>query len=194
MAYTVSRLKIYEFMNSLNAKYIFIVTVILLGRGTSCFARPVPIWSYETLVANSDFVAIVEPLENRPVSDAFPGDTYGHSQDDFAPTNTRFKVHAVFKGGTIKEVTVLHFSYSTKVNAIANGAMFIQFYLGPLEYEKRAMKDGKPVGGMMTYQEQPIWIAFLKHRKDGRFEPVTGHYDSALSFREFHTASFYGTP
>ena len=170
---------------------VFLFSIICIA---TCIARIVPSWPYEKLVSESDVVAIVEPVENKPAPDAFPGYSYGHPTNHFTATDTRFKVHAVLKGDAMKELTVLHFSYSTNVSIILNGASFIQFFIGPLQYEKRAVKDGKPVGGVTSFQQPPEWIVFLKRRSDGRFEPVTGHYDSAYSFRELHTASFYGKP
>ncbi len=161
---------------------------------TTCFARWVPSWPYEKLVAESDVVAVVEAVENKPAQDTFPGYSYGHPTHHFTATDTRFTVRAVLKGEAMKELTVLHFSYSTNVRVTVNGARFIQFFTAPLHCERRALKDGKPVGGITIYQQEPVWIAFLKRRRDGRFEPVTGHYDSALSFGELHLASFYEKP
>ncbi len=136
----------------------------------TCFARTVSLWPYEKLVAEADVVAIVEPVESKPAQDAFPGYSYGHPTNHFTATDTRFKVHAVLKGDAMKELTVLHFSYSTNVSIIINGASFIQF------------------------KQKQECIAFLKRRSDGRFEPVTGHYDAAYSFRELHRASYYAKP
>jgi hypothetical protein len=75
-----------------------------------------------------------------------------------------------------------------------DGACFVRFLIGPLQYEQRALRDGKPVGGVTTFRQQPVWLAFLKRRADGRFEPLTGHYDSTFSFRELHESSFYAMP
>lgn len=193
---TVRRLRTFDFMNQPFLRPLFSILLFACFCSTPSFGRLVPVWPYEKLVAESDVVAIVEPLENKPAKDTFPGYTYGHTTNDFAATDTRFRVHAVFKmkGDAPKELTVLHFSYSTNVTLIANGASFIRFLTGPLQYEKRALKDGKPVGGITMFHQQPMWLAFLKRREDGRFEPVTGHYDSAYSFRELHEASFYAHP
>ena len=178
-------------MNLPIPRLLFSVLLLSLICVIPCLARIVPLWPYEKLVAESDIVVIVEPVENKSAQDTFPGYSYGHPTNRFSATDTRFKVHTVLKGDAGKELTVLHFSYSTNVTMIGNGAGFIQVLTGPLQYEKRAVKDGKPVGGITTFQQQPVWIAFLKRRRDGRFEPVTGHYDSAYSFRELHQASFY---
>jgi hypothetical protein len=161
-----------------------------------CIARGLRTWSYTQLVDASDLVAIIEPIENQPAQDDFVGEAYGHPKSDFSATDTRFRVHSVFKsrGNSPEEITVLHFSYSTHVQGVADGAIFIKFLIGPLQYEKRDLKDEKPVGGVTVFHEPPVWLAFLKHRADGRYEPVTGHFDSGLSFREIHRASFYTFP
>jgi len=174
---------------------LLVVVPLLLGLCSSAvLGRAMAILSYEDLIATSDMVAIIEPLENTLAQDLFFAG-YGHSPDDFVATDTRFKIHAVLKGdrGTANELTVLHFDYSKNVSGVANGALFIRFSVGPLQYEKRAVKDGKVVGGITAYQQEPVWLAFLKRRNDGRFQPVTNQYDSARSFRELHQSSFFFT-
>jgi hypothetical protein len=171
-----------------------ILLLLLTGAGPSD-ARILKLWRFDELVAESDVVAIIESIENVPAKDIFPFAGDAHPATDFAATNTRFKVAAILKanGEPLTELTVLHFNYSRRF-PIVNGAHFVRFGIGPLQYEKRNVIDGKPAGGIVALQQQPVWLAFLKQREDGRFEPLTGHYDSALSFRELHTPSFYGLP
>ena len=118
------------------------------------YGRPPAALPYDELVAESDIVAIIEPLENQPTKDTFLGYSYGHSTNDFVATNTRFKVQVVLKarGESPKELTVLHFGYSTNV-LILDGACFVRFFIGPFRYEERAFKDGKPVGGVTMVQQ-----------------------------------------
>jgi hypothetical protein len=159
----------------------------------SAFARIVSSdWDYEKLTAQADLVAIIEPLENQTTNDIFPSYTYGHSTNDFQAVNTRFKVNAILKmtGGSLnpnpQELTVLHFCYSTNKVLIIDGAEFANFPIGPLHYdEKISDKDGKFITGFIIIQK-PVWLAFLKLRKDGRYEPVTDQYDSLFSFRFLH--------
>jgi hypothetical protein len=181
-------------MTATRLRLIRLVVLLLVTVSFSSTARIIDAWPYDKLVAESDVVAIVEPIENRPASDAFPDYSYGHSAGDFVATNTQFRVATVFKGDlAAAEATVLHFGYSANVPTV-NGAHFVRFAIGPLQYEKRALREGKPTGGVTAFLQQPMWLAFLKQRKDGRFEPVTGHYDAAMSFRELHKSSFYAAP
>ena len=180
-------------MNTIPA---LISTFALLLLTMPAYARVKAIVSYDQLVAKSDLVAIIEPIVNESAKDPYAGFLYGFAQKDFIATNTKFRVHAYLKGGdaTEKEITVLHFSYSKDVGGRANGACFITFVTGPVQYEKRVLKDDKPVGGITVYREKPIWLAFLKKRSDGRFDPISDPYDSADSFREIHGSSFYVAP
>jgi hypothetical protein len=51
-----------------------------------------------------------------------------------------------------------------------------------------------PEGGIPMYREQPVWLAFLKKRNYGRYEPISDPYDSADSFREIHNSSLFSEP
>jgi hypothetical protein len=157
--------------------FSIIIASVLLGLlATSSFGRLIEIWPYDKLVAESDLVAIVEPIENRSVSDSFP-DAEKQKWAEFAATNTRFKVHATLKGEVkgLNDLTVLHFNYANEAT-IVNGPMFIRFSV-----EQRTVSGAF---GPPHKVEGKIYLAFLKHRKDARFEPVRGQYDSVLSFRE----------
>jgi hypothetical protein len=166
----------------------FLPTLLVsIFAGAVAFARIVN-WPYNELLAQADMVVILEAIENAPAKDPFPGD---HARPDLEATDTRFKVYSVIKttGDTPKELSVLHFTYAKRPDLIANGASFIRFPIGLVTYEKRELKDGKPTGEVERVQYQPRWLAFLKGRKDGRFEPLTGQYDAAYSFKELREAS-----
>ncbi len=166
--------------------------LIVLGSTNSADARRLRSWSYEELLQASDLVAIVEPVSSEDTKDIYPGSLYGHALTEFLGHNTKFKVHAVLKGSgsADRSLIVLHFSYSKKV-IFENGARFARFIAGPLQFKKQVLKDEKEVGEITVYAEKPVWLAFLKKKDDGRYEPVTDPYDSTDSFRELHQASFF---
>ncbi len=79
----------------------------------------------------------------------------------------------------VKELTLLHFRYAPTVPEL-NGGMFMYFDFPPTELNLH-VKGGPryPIGR----DTDPTYMAFLKRGQDGRFIPVTGHYDSEPSFR-----------
>jgi hypothetical protein len=133
-------------------------------------------WSFEQLSAKSDLIAIIEAIRDDPATDSFKADS-----DKFVGVNTRFRVHAVLKGQFKgKELTVLHFFDETPV---INGPMSADFRF-TWTYKEQFFLNGKAAASAESgpNPRTPIWLAFLKARPDGRFEPVTGQYDSELSF------------
>jgi hypothetical protein len=164
--------------------------VVLALTIPSALARILPSWNYEKLLAAADVVVIIEALEVKPVKDEFPKDAYG-AWRGYEASDARFRVRGILKnnGEAMKELTVLHFNYP-KNTPIANGAQFIRFPVGAIAYEKRPMKDGKVIEGSVEHvQYTPQWLAFLKRRPDGRYEPVSGHYDACMSFEELRGVS-----
>ena len=132
--------------------------------------------TFRELVAKSDLIAIIEAIGDESATDSFKPDDLSR----FVAINTRFRVHAVLKGKLEdKQITVLHFRDQ---EVVANGPMCADFSYSVTNTEEHFI-DGKNVGSRSNSDPvKPIWLAFLKTRTDGRFEPVTGHYDSALSF------------
>jgi hypothetical protein len=149
-------------------------------------------WTYEELVAESDFVGLVEPTANEAASDTFSIETDGGRRISFEPVNTRFRVNAILKssGDSPKEVTVLHFLDTVDSIQVANGPILVDFPIGPLQYEKRILKNNEEVLKMTVLVGEPLCLAFLKRRSDGRYEPITGQADANGSFREVHPLAY----
>ncbi len=156
-------------------------------------ARAVRSWTYDELLSASDVVAIIRPVSNVGSDDKYPGKLYYFSQDDFAATNTSCELLGLLKGthASKEPLIIRHFNYSDNVDVIMNGARFISFAIGPLQFTKQILKNEEVIGGVTVYQELPVWIGFLRKLDDGRYEGVTDAYDSADSFRELHQASFF---
>jgi hypothetical protein len=168
----------------------FLATLLFcIFASTISFGRVTFSLSWSELFAQADVVVVIEALENVPAKDELPGD-HG-PQTNFDAINTRCKVLTAIKSATEapKELTVLHFTYSKRVHGYTNGAEFIRFPIGRVEYERRELKDNKPTGAVENVQYQPSWLAFLKRRSDGRYAPVTGHYDATNSFKELRGVS-----
>lgn len=156
-----------------------LVTLALVVMSTPAPARIAKHWSFAELVADSDLIAIVRAIEDTPASDLFKPDNVSR----FVGINTRFHVYVVLKGKLDrKEVTVLHFSDEA---VVANGPALADFQY-TRTFEQKLFRNGEEFGWQRSPKkpQKPTWIAFLKARGDGRFEPVTGQYDSAESFCE----------
>lgn len=165
----------------------------VFGMVLSLQARRVKLLSYEELIKMADAVVIIEPETVEKTADVYPEALSHHKPSDFQGWNTSFKVHAALKGNleSDSKLVVLHFSYSDQIGGLPNGAQFISFVLGPLEFKKQRLKAGKEVGGVTVYRGTLMWLAFLRKREDGRYEAVTNPYDAQDSFRELHGPSFY---
>lgn len=165
------------------------------------YARLTRAWTPEELRDESDFIGIIEPIANELVDEKL---TLGlmRGQLVLPGVNTRFRVeltfkvtrksflHAIFfwRYTPPTEVTVLHFQQTDAALDVANGPLLVNFPLGPVRYEKRTSKDKQEISNVHMSGATPQYLAFLKRRADGRYEPTTGQEDAMDSFRELHIA------
>ncbi len=168
--------------------------IIALANPLAGLARPVEAPNLESLLAEADLVAVVRPLVSTNASDQLTsaGPKYGpRDPANYQALNTRCQVVLAMKKSArmrdwhTNELTILHFRYAPSLLEF-NGGRFIFFHRSEtrLSVVKRTQRDGGYNQlGMIGDTEPPAYLAFLIWRKDGRFEPVTGHYDSEPSFR-----------
>lgn len=154
-------------------------------------ARITRAWTWDDLYAKSDFVGIVVPVANEAVDEKLTL-KLDHGQLTLPAVNTRFRVEMALKRAgqaePLKELTVLHFSETVESLEVANGPALVNFPVGPVEYEKKTLKDKKVIAEIHMGKTDPVYLAFLKRRADGRFEPTSGQEDADESFRELHIA------
>ncbi len=169
----------------------FLAGVFLWAFPPPAEARYKPFLSYERLAARADLVAVVEPVRNQFTKDSPAPLRDPRPAADFQAINTRFAVHWVIKGARPRprEITVLHFSYAKRPGppgepslVIVNGADFVEFAV-------TASRNAESTG-----ERTPAWLAFLRRRADGRFEAVTGQYDSADSFHRLDSQIYVVQP
>jgi len=170
------------------------VSLLLLGLMYSvhCLARPVEIPTLDDLYAKADLVAVIMPLSTTTAPDKLTsaGPKYGaRDPRDYQALNTRCKVVLVMKkseelqGWRTNELTLLHFRYAPSIPEF-NGGMFMYFDLPETELNMIVKGDAShPI----AQDRQPTYLAFLRRAPDGRFHPITGHYDSETSFRVLAT-------
>lgn len=153
------------------------------------WARPANLMSYQEMCREADLVAIIRPLATTNATDDMlflVGKRIGTgNSDDYRAMNTRCQVLNVLRTSyglnhwASNELVILHFRYAPNIPEF-NGGCFMYFDYPPTEIW--SMVKGKwqyPI----AVESMPKYLAFLKRHKDGRFIPVTGHYDSELSFR-----------
>lgn len=157
-----------------------IILGMTLCLSATSLARPVAIPTFEELWRDAQVVAIIRPLWSTKAPDQLTsaGPRYGpRDPKDFQALNTRFyvsvvlKEHDDLKASTAKEITLLHFR---PVTPEVNGGLFMFF-----EVPQHPPAQPDPACGPETGQH---YLAFLMRQKDGRYVPVTGNYDSELSF------------
>ena len=147
---------------------------------TSAFARPVAHWPYEKLMQESDLVVIstvVSVVEfdgtiRLPVDWSF-----------LVAQVTTFDVHGVLKGEIDSETLEL---IHCRIGDLGGGTLWNWPTLAHFELEERtsATETAGNVNAVPTQEIELSYLMFLKRRDDGRYEPVSGQVDSALSFRK----------
>jgi hypothetical protein len=139
-------------------------------------ARALDNWPYDRLFKQADLVVIAEATGSV---DANEVSKLGSRSVNFVGVNTTFTVHATLKGKLDKKgLTFFHYRLPNG-EEIINGPLFVTFRLKGLAISGRDFKMGV---------NKPHYLLFLKKRKDGRFEAVSGQVDPSLSVREMHRA------
>jgi len=154
--------------------YFWLGALFVLGlAGRPAAGRLIENWPYERLFKEADLVVIAEATAVADADDPAP---FERVRDLLQAQVTTFAVEHALKGKPAgAEIRVLHFRLNGK-KEIDNGPMLVAFRTKPAEV---ALRDGPTVAvGKGTY------LLFLKVRKDGRYEPVSGQYDPVLSVRE----------
>ena len=181
-----------------------VTALVFLACVLTAAGRLLPSWPYEKLFAEADIVVVAEPLFTVDTKDVF--EHKGNKPDVFTGMNTEFEVRWVLKGEQKKgKFTVLHFRYGDpppgQVPAVRNGALFVRFRLEGRSFAGRTLVDEgidsaspPPINSVTKREGKPDYLLFLKLRTDGRYEPVSGQYDSELSCREVSSADSYFGP
>jgi hypothetical protein len=158
-----------------------------------CQARLIPFISFEELLASSDVVAIVSPVQTQKNDEKLK--IQGRDPNIFQGLTTECRVLGVLKGDIKAEesLSIVHFEYTNMSLTEPNGAGFISFPTDKMEYGLQ-IKDGEKVirnteGGM-----HPRFLVFLKKADDGSFIPTTGHYDANRSVFLLFDTFVFGYP
>jgi hypothetical protein len=136
--------------------------------------RQVPDWSYKKLFERSDLVVVAKAVSTseagKKIKEKAP-------HRDLQAVLTTFKVVHVIKGKfSEKKLVVVHYRVHPKKELlVANGPHLVEFHAKCLEISYPGGKTSLP---------PPDYMLFLKKRKDGRYECVTGQVDPIYSVKQ----------
>ena len=151
--------------------------VLLVALATTAAARQVEVWSYERLFKEAEVVVIASA--QRTV------DTGGKPADakqgkGLLAQETTFVVHSTLKGAVAEgPLTLRHFKKDNRL-LWQNGPLLVTFRTKEMKLE------GTGARKFSVVLPPPQYLLFLKAAGDGRYVPVSGQYDSALSVKELN--------
>ena len=158
--------------------HLTIFAGLLLATSTS-HAHSMRDWTYDDLLKESDLVVIADVVDTKvvPTTDDLSANglaSFGHS---FQQIETVFLVRTAIKGKhEQKRLAFVQFDIGPSGDTIPNGPTLFRFP----KSDRIARTIGK--GNERVYGED--YLLFLKVRKDGKYDPVTGQVDPVFSVRE----------
>jgi hypothetical protein len=149
-----------------------LVAAVLALQAPAASARALPYWPYDKLFKEADLVVIAKATAVEATDDQPANDDLKRLKTMLRAQTTSFGVLHVLKGKADgNSLRVVHFAFKPGEPGPDNGP------------------------GLMSFEtkQPPDHLLFLRARKDGRYEPVTGEYDPDLSVRElrFLTPDFF---
>lgn len=151
-----------------------LAVLVVIGFVLPAHARLLPDWSYDRLLKEADVVVIAEATAVEDTGEATQVNPW---KVDFVGVSTKFAVKTVLKGKVDGDtLKVLHYRLKPDV-LVENGPLLVAFRLKGVDVQTKTSK---------VNLGKPHYLLFLKKRKDGRFEPLSGPVDPALSVREMY--------
>jgi hypothetical protein len=148
----------------------------LMLPGGPASARLLPNWPYDKLMKEADLVVVAVAKSAEDTKDQ-PADPLMKEAGYYIGRTSTLTVKGTLKGKAGEEIKVLHYRLNEKkVSAIIDGPTLIEFRSGPTTIKAK--------GYLKYWYAEVEYLLFLKARKDGRYEPVSGEYDPSLSVRE----------
>lgn len=169
----------------MKAIWFAIILGILLAPSTT-WARKVEDWSYDRLFKEADLVVIADALGFSASKQEWPGKTF--EQDRFEGVETTFHANSVLKGEAPLCIHLVHFKYREHTGRFNDGPSLVSFFMKPISIdvtqqhrEEDEQRKLRPKRQRVT--SKPEYLLFLKKRKDGLYESVSGQMDPGLSVR-----------
>lgn len=160
--------------------FLLVLGVSSLVAAPVC-ARLLENWPYERLFKEADLVVIATSGETTDTKDRFSAKGW---KVELVGQDTQFVAQSILKGkmGADKKLTVLHYRLPKGIEVI-DGPLLVRFRKDSIAL-KGTINGVAFKGGL----GRPDYMLFLRLRPDGRYEPVSGEIDPALSIRELHPA------
>ena len=162
------------------------------------FARKVENWSYERLFKEAHLVMIGSVEGWGSTKALWPEKIFDKAR--FEGEKTAFHPRSVLKGEPASPcIWVLHFSYKKGAAPYEDGPNLVNFVKKPVLIEVKSKEEGKnreskPKRVSKSVVSPPEYLLFLKERKDGNYEPVSGQLDAAFSVRALFPSNHIKVP
>jgi len=171
-------------MNNLKSTFALVVICSLFIPSIS-FSRQVEDWSYERLFKESDLVVIAH-VQGWGVTKKEWNEKF-FDKVRFEGAKTIFGASFVLKGDPPLCIWLNHFRYKEGAGRYNDGPGLVSFLKELLLVELKSAKNQKgkleQLGVGLSKFSQPEYLLFLKKRKDGTYEPVSGQLDASFSVR-----------
>lgn len=169
-----------------NLKPIFnLIVIFSLFIPSVAFSRKVEDWPYERLFKESDLVVIAHVQAWGVTKKEWNEKFFDKAR--FEGVKTIFGADFALKGSPPLCIRLNHFRYKEGAVRFNDGPGLVDFLKEPILIELKQAKDKK---GKLHQQSQalrkisqPEYLLFLKKRKDGTYEPVSGQLDASFSVR-----------
>lgn len=164
-------------------KTICVLTILCTLTPSTGWARKVEDWPYDRLLKNADVVVIARPVSSVECKDEWNERFFDGSR--FQSLETTFEVASTLKGKSPESLKLLHFRYNRETTVYEDGPGLISFLTKPrsTKVKKRGEVLGELVPLVASKSSRPEYLLFLRLRKDGRYEAISGQMDSNLSAR-----------
>ena len=168
-------------------KAIWSATILgILFAPSTTWARKVEDWPYDRLFKEADLIVIAYAQGLATSKQEWPEKVF--EKDRFEGVTTIFHASSVLKGEAPLCIHLIHFNSTEPARPYNDGPSLVSFFLKPISIDvtqKHQEEDGQRVlkQKRQSFTNQPEYLLFLKKRKDGFYEAVSGQMDPSFSVR-----------
>ena len=165
--------------------YCSLAIICTLFTPFTVLARKVQNWPYEHLFQEADLVVIGYPQGVGSFAENWNENSFDKNR--FEGVETTFGVRSILKGDAPLCIHVMHFKYKHDVQPYDDGPNLVSFFTKPISLHVNQSSGNKGrvkiLRARQSMTSEPDYLLFLKRRKDGHYEALSGQMDAALSVR-----------